>query len=285
MSKRTILLTLSKKTPFLNLSNINNKIFVHNLKLLKGITRLFKKKGAYITREHFNTVANKIFLNTNLYLGTSALKGIRRKGYIRRRIIKRRLPKISSFINQNPAKFKLIHLFNSYKRITRTNLLYLNLKIVNKFINKKFVIRLVRILKPYLKNIFNRRINFFLDVVKMTSLYLTSHIDLKTYCKIFISVFVLLHKKLHQQFFKMLKLLFSFLILKKTLKKRYNLKNFRGLKLVISGRLKGKTRAKSHKILVGNVPTQTFSNSVDYVMLHGFTYRMGTFGFKFWVCK
>ena len=52
-----------------------------------------------------------------------------------------------------------------------------------------------------------------------------------------------------------------------------------GAKFSISGRLKGKPRTNTLKILSGKIPCQTHSAAINYSKLHAFT-RYGVFGLK-----
>jgi ribosomal protein S3 len=53
----------------------------------------------------------------------------------------------------------------------------------------------------------------------------------------------------------------------------------RGIKFVINGKIKGKTRSSSNIISFGKIPTQSISKVVDYSNIHVFTVY-GVFGFK-----
>ena len=51
---------------------------------------------------------------------------------------------------------------------------------------------------------------------------------------------------------------------------------------MINGKLKGKLRASSLKILVGKIGTQTISSEIDFSKVHVYTIY-GCFGIKIWV--
>jgi ribosomal protein S3 len=53
----------------------------------------------------------------------------------------------------------------------------------------------------------------------------------------------------------------------------------KGIKFVINGKIKGKTRSTSNSISFGKVPTQSVSKNIDYSKIHVFTIY-GVFGFK-----
>ena len=58
----------------------------------------------------------------------------------------------------------------------------------------------------------------------------------------------------------------------------------KGVKFLINGKLKGKTRANSILIVKGLVPAQTISANIDFSKTHVFTVY-GVFGFKIWIFR
>lgn len=58
--------------------------------------------------------------------------------------------------------------------------------------------------------------------------------------------------------------------------------SIKGLKLVISGKLKGKPRSSSTLLLVGNISSQTLDSKIDFSKTHVYTIY-GVFGLKLWV--
>jgi ribosomal protein S3 len=57
-----------------------------------------------------------------------------------------------------------------------------------------------------------------------------------------------------------------------------------GIRMVISGRLKGKQRSGSKRFWAGNVPTQSLAKNVEFCSTPSIT-LYGTFGLKFWIYK
>jgi ribosomal protein S3 len=54
-----------------------------------------------------------------------------------------------------------------------------------------------------------------------------------------------------------------------------------GIKLMMSGRLKGKERGSSHLLSIGKVPIQSFSKTIFYAAEHIHTVY-GVYGIKAW---
>ena len=57
--------------------------------------------------------------------------------------------------------------------------------------------------------------------------------------------------------------------------------NLCGVKFLLSGRIRGKSRASSNLIQIGSTPTQTLSKTIDFATDHVYT-LYGVFGIKMW---
>ena len=104
--------------------------------------------------------------------------------------------------------------------------------------------------------------------------------------KIFVEIFRILQKKMHSRFFNFITQYFKLLILESgytlnKFKKKFYLK---GIKITITGKLKGKPRSHKYNCTVGSVPIQTISHNIDYAKQHAFTIY-GVFGIKLWVYR
>lgn len=126
--------------------------------------------------------------------------------------------------------------------------------------------------------LFPRRFRFFLDFVQISVLLLKQKIKAKFLLKNLVDIFRMLQKKLHSKFLNFISQYFKLLILESS----FLAVNLKGLKLVISGKLKGKPRSTKYIYSVGSVPIQTLSCNIDYAKGHAFTIY-GVFGFKLWI--
>jgi ribosomal protein S3 len=81
-----------------------------------------------------------------------------------------------------------------------------------------------------------------------------------------------------------LKLIFKNLILASKDFEGKNKKSILGIKLIVSGKIKGKPRSSTTCIQVGSVPSQSLDKDVDFSKLHVYT-LYGVFGFKIWIYK
>ena len=138
--------------------------------------------------------------------------------------------------------------------------------------------------KRFVGVLFNRRFNLFIDFLKINSLFLKSKISSRLYLFILGQIFRILPKSKHGRFLLFLKVLFKNLIDISKYSKNKDVISILGIKLLISGRLKGKPRSGTSCIQVGSVPSQSIEQNVDFSKIHVYT-LYGAFGFKIWVHK
>jgi ribosomal protein S3 len=93
-----------------------------------------------------------------------------------------------------------------------------------------------------------------------------------------------LQKKTHSRFLLFLKIVFDLLVLNKKVKKLSKKSNVKGLKFVLNGKLKGKTRASSAYGQFGCVSISTIVQNTVFAKLHIYT-LYGVFGLRAWVYR
>jgi small subunit ribosomal protein S3 len=104
------------------------------------------------------------------------------------------------------------------------------------------------------------------------------NLKLNVYLNTLSFIFKYLRKRAHVRYYSLLKKTFQIVIKSPRTK-------IKGVRFLIKGRLKGKTRASTHTIQIGRVPRQSFSANVEYAESTAFTSNCGTFGFRMWVYK
>src|SRR5690606_13268577 len=92
--------------------------------------------------------------------------------------------------------------------------------------------------------------------------------------------FTWLPKKQHKRFFIFLRDLFKIVY---ELDKQKN-NHILGIKLLVSGKISGKTQASNFRSIVGSVFNQTISKNVDYASPTSIN-KLGTFGWKLRISK
>lgn len=272
MSQKSNLITIRKKNK-IELISQNTKIWSSLYFLIENMSRLFYLKGVWILKSFCAFDTNLVSLNLFLYYKKAKLSIYRKK------IIKKK------YIMNVYIKNKLFStLFYNYINILGYNFFDFNILNLNFYINKKKLVSIYKELKRFSFNIFKRRFNLFIDFLKMTILFFDSFIGVSSYIKIWALIFKNLHKRLHGKFFFFVKTVINFLLkfdLVSKNKKKNPKFSFAGLKFLLSGRIRGKSRSSSTLIQLGSVPTQTITKKIDFASSHVYT-LYGVFGIKIW---
>ena len=251
-----------KPTSNFAILTLNNKKFVYTLNFLNYWNFLLIKKGilSVYTKAYF--VENKFFLNYSFFFRTSKIKEYKKK--------------LTLFSNTEKKSYQNKLLYNFLLKEFKflgVNLFALKIITLNKLIISKTLLFLYLKNKQFIGKIFTRRLHLFLDFIKLESLFLNNLASTSSMLTLLAQIFYVLPKKKHNHFVRLLKLNSRFI-------SRYvNHSLLKGIKFVIRGKLKGKTRSSSTTISFGEIPIQTVSKYVDYSKVHVFT-KYGVFGFK-----
>lgn len=172
------------------------------------------------------------------------------------------------------------NLQNSLLRVLRNITQNKNLLIIytnlNKKVNKVYLKRVYFALRQFIPILFKRGITNFMDLVKLTILFAEKYVSARLFLKLLGVVFKNLTKRQHNKF-----LLFTLILFKQILK--VSKKNIHGLKLILNGKIQGKTRSNTKKITCGR-PTKTTVRALTIIeTIHVYTIY-GVFGFQLWVC-
>lgn len=261
--------TLIIKKQNLNLLSSEPKPFLYGFNFINHLKRSLNKKGVLLVNSNLHFSTNASFFNLKLFFKTSKSK-IYKLNFNTLKLKKT----LGNYKNFRINKFFLIQ-FKSLKKI----ITILKINNLNKEIDLKIVKFVYINFKRFINILFARRFNLFIDFVKLTSLFIISKIDSNTYLYILGQIFRLLTKKKHSRFMYFLKYLFTRLI--KSSLKSQNLM-IKGIKFIINGKILGKPRSSSSRLLVGSVPIQTIEANISFSKTHVYT-LYGVFGFKFWV--
>ena len=263
MSQNYNVITL-KRNKELNLGETNKKSFLYSLEFLNAFKRSLMKKGVVVISSQINFITNTCYIKLKVYYKTFRIVNYKNKTHLlnsNNKTIKNQTTFISS-------------LKNSFYR-TKNKLGVISIENINKKVKKLNTFNIYLINKRYANILFSRRFNLFIDFVKLTSLFIFKEIDPKSYIYLLAQVFRLLSKKKHSRFLFFLKSLFNKIIKTKQT-------SISGIKFIVNGKLQGKTRAGSSKILVGSVPIQSLDKDIVFGKTHVYT-LYGAFGFKLWV--
>ncbi len=243
-----------------------NKFLITNSFLIKQelINSLFRKdvivSGLDMTQSN-----NTTSLNVDVFTRTGKLLKYRKA------LKKRALTTSNSHKHQKVNDLILSSLKN---QISNNNLL-INYNNLNKNIDKKILTDYFKNLKKFSTVLFSRGFNLFIDFLKVITLIDQNKINPKVFLLILGQIFKNLTKKKHTRFVFFIKTIFDHLI-------NSEKNQIAGIKLVINGRLMGKTRASTIKIERGSLSLNTVDSGCIAEKMHVYT-LYGAFGFKIWI--
>lgn len=246
----------------LKVSEFNIKRFLFNLQLKKSFEKSLKNKNIFVQNFIVSVINGTLNVRLDCFISTKKINFYRYILNSKKRKKKLRKNNLSLFFNLLNSEFKLI---------------VFSVKILNKYINVDNMLLFYINFKKFKGMLFGRKLNLFYDFLKITSLFVSRHISINNFLYFISQLFCFLIKKKHNSFLFFIKTLFQLLIKTKT----YSLL---GLKFLVSGKISGKTRSSSHKILVGSVPLQSLNKNIQMAKSHVYTIY-GVFGFKLWVCE
>ena len=282
MGQKSNVLTIRKLGVTFNSNEKNDKQFILLYVTLQHLHKLFSKVDVCLVNSILQKNSNKLYLSFNLFFRTRKLIKYRR--FLKKFKLKDnkayRSYYISSIVKFLKSKFS-IFLIN-FKFFVLNSLLLKKNKL-----QTKIVFEFYELFRRYSKLLFPRRVNFFLDFIKLSVLLFFGFLKISFFIKILSEIFTILQKKRHSFFFQFINFFFLTLI-------NHNLKtNFLstnefifnkifGIKFIIAGKLKGKPRASMLNTSLGNIPLQSLGLNIEYAKHHIYT-RYGVFGFKFWL--
>lgn len=258
MSQKSNILTIRFPNKSLDLASVNAKQFAQTYKLIKVFKQGLEKKGILLTQSTIKIDKTNCFIKLKTFFGTQKL--IRYKNSVQ----KMGLRKTKFFFVK-----KLIQDILNCKTVF-TQIVVLNHALTNDELRKYFIE-----LKKFKNILFSRQFSLFIDFVKLTNLFILQKVSTITYLEVLGRVFKVLPKNKHSRYFLFLEHLFKLII-----KESKGL--VRGIKLEISGKLKGKLRSSSQRISEGNISSQSISKNLQYSQIHVYTVY-GSFGVKLWV--
>ena len=174
--------------------------------------------------------------------------------------------KLSSSVRINKKKqFYLKLLKNQYFKI----------KILNRFLKKRSLVKSHTMFKKWKSLLFPRSESLFFDFLKILNLVENNKIEIHNLLYLLGLIFKTLHKRKHSRFMYFVAEIFTELV-----KKTNN--SIKGVKFMVSGRLKGKSRASVIKFQKGRLNLNEITSNVSFSQLHVYT-LYGAFGMKLWI--
>ncbi len=266
MGQKANIITLRLFKTNLNIVDETPKNLIHILEFLKIFNFYLQKKNVYILKTSLKSFANICTFKFELFFLT------KKCNFYKKKIIK----KSSSAYCIKSKKFLMLfsNFFKSYKK----NLYQFKFINLNIQINKELLVYCYNFLKKFKIVIFSRRYNLFIDFIKATTLLCQNKLSSSAYLMFLSLIFKFLAKKVHTKFFSFIREVCN-LIIKKVSKIL-----IKGISFKINGKLKGKPRAGSFLIVIGQMPNQTINANIDFAFCHTYT-RLGVFGMHLCIYK
>lgn len=244
--------------------NFKNTNFLKELKFYKNLYKILEKKNIILSDYFISSEQSQSFIiNLKIFYKTKFFNKFRKLKFTK--------PKNCTLVLNK----KLYNLIITQLNISCINKILFNFLVLNKFCKKSYIFSFYEKHKKYTNFLYARRHGLYYDLAKIISLLLRKKINSSSFLKVIIHTFYVLPKKKHSKFLFFLKDIFKFLITTKSTP-------ILGVKLLINGKLKGKTKASKAYINIGKVPIQTIKSNISFAKAHAFT-KYGVFGFKIWI--
>ena len=269
MGQKSVLNTI-RASNVLSYNNLNENIFFfkQSFNFMSFIKQAFFLKKVILLNETLNFKNNKLILTGDLFFTTKALIKYKKK-------TKKELDLLLN-LNKNIFYIFKKYFFKKFK----LNIIIFNFTVLNKKVNLIFLKKFYNKLNKFSKILFDRRQSFFFDFLKLSLLFYFNKVNTSFYTYLFGQVFKVLHKKKHSKYIIFLKYFTKyFLILTENTSNKVL-----GFKFILNGKLKGKTRASSTNIQIGQIPIQSLDKSIQYSKTHIYT-KYGVFGLRVWVYR
>jgi hypothetical protein len=269
----TLRTNLKKNLSFVNQNN-ESREFLCGFEYLKILEKLFNKKNVLLINSELNLVHSSYRLNINLFFRTPKLTRYKKKTINHLRFSKKLKSNLGFFLNSN----KLFKIFVPKRLIKKKSIVLLKIKVVNCFINNFLLKQFYQKTSRFTNILFVRKFTLFIDFLKISALLYEKKVSVNTFIFILSQIFKVLPKNKHSRFLFFLKQVFQMLIQDS---KHCMIK---GIKFLINGKLRGKTRGSSSCIQIGMVPIQSIDKNIEFSKAHVYT-LYGAFGFKIWLYR
>jgi hypothetical protein len=240
------------------LNFLKNSDSVFSFQLFRRLKELFLKKNFLLSRLQLDVINNSL-----VYLQIIGFVQTRKLSFF-----KKSLKKQKCFVNKKKDFRNL--LISLFKNVS----VNFSIKILNQHINKRNLRFFFHSLKRFESLLFGRSFVTFIDFMKAIDLVGQRKMSLYPFVHLLGKVFSTLTKRKHSKFNVFVVHVFDLLLSK--------YKNIKGIKMVLNGRLSGKTRASTVKITRGSSNLNSISADHYYVQTSIYT-QYGAFGLKLWI--
>lgn len=250
MQKNSLDYNIFKEKQLIVKSLINKEHFEYRLSKRKLLSNNLNILNRY----------NKIYKCFDIFYGTQKLSRYK-KIFL---FFKKKLQNKKDKIYRN-KKLKVFTWVNTYSKI----------KVLNRYLKKSSLVSFYKNSRKWKFVLFPRTEALFYDFIKILNLVENCLIQPKVLLYVLGLIFKTLHKRKHARFIRFTKEIFKNIIERKS-----NL--VKGIKFIISGRLKGKPRSSISKFQIGRLNLNETNAKILNSQLHIYT-LYGAFGMKLWI--
>jgi hypothetical protein len=253
--------------------SLNNRIFLLSKQFLEAISQILKIKNVLVVSKTINFTGSTAFINLSVFFKSAKLKKISRFLIFK---------KLTTKKTKQNSKFKELikNVFEQYK----ISSLKLKFTVLNFLVNKKVTKFCLKNLKKYFRLLFTRRLKLFFDFSQIITLYTLNYLTTKFLIYNIALIFSRLKKQRHSKFLTFIKDLFELIIFDLPTKFKIKKHKIGGVKFILQGKIRGKTRKKTKIITVGTVPTSATHKQVEFAKIATVT-SYGVFGLKLWIYR
>lgn len=236
--------------------------FIRTFETKENFEQLCKRRKIQSGKVSIILTNKNATLKTRLFYSTDKIIKIKRN-LIKKNVNKREL---------GTLKKKRTKLVNKVKDLFPNRNLFIEAKLLNKELDSTYTGFLYSNLKRSSKPLFKKRYTLFFDLIKVTNLAADSKENLHMLTKTLGTIFKYLPKRRHNMFISFVKQLLNLVVIK-------NPRKLLGMKILLNGKIQGKTRAKTAKVLVGNTRVNTIKDNPILSKVHIYTFY-GAYGLQ-----
>lgn len=235
-----------------NFAHVSPKAFILGAAFIQALRQALAKKNILLSEAKVNHSGALTLIIITVFFRYKKLKKYEKK---------HKKPKVKNlFLNLLAGELKYASVFSKI-----TNL--------NKKTKLKLAVEFLILFKQFKNRLFARRFDLFADFVNLSALFARALLSVEAYLLLLKQIFSIILKKKHVHYFLFINLLIKKIALNNAIQ---------GIKFSIAGRLKGKPRTNTLKMLSGKLYLKSTTKKTYFSKIHAFT-RYGVFGLKLWI--
>lgn len=274
MGQKANLITLRNIENTLTVVEENSKFVINIIEFFNMLNLFLQHRKIWVFKTRFTSITNVCNISFELFYLTTKCLAYKKKIKVGDKNSLTRGTKLQKKFYEKKIAFFFSFFFKHLKKNFYTfSFLVLNSKTKLPLLSKLYFKT-----RWFLKTLFDRRFNLYLDFLKVFTLLCQGLVHVSSFLFVLSHVLRFLTKRSHGKFIEFVKLLLDAALV--------NSENscIKGIKFIINGKLKGQARASSFNILAGTVVRQSISKHIEFSTIHTNT-RIGVFGMRVWLYR